>query len=256
MRVHLVQFDIAWEEPERNYAAVRRLVGGAAVEPGDLIVLPEMFDTGFSFAVERTADESGRSRGFLAELAREHGATVVGGVTVREGSGARNRAVVFGPGGTPLMHYDKTRLFPLGTPSEASRFSAGPGEVGCFVWNGVRVAPLICYDLRFPELFLAGLRAGAEVFVVIANWLEHRHAHWRALAVARAIENQAYVVAVNRCGKDPVAAYMGESLVLSPRGEVVAEGGRGDEVVSAVVDAAEVRTWREKLPAWRERLGM
>lgn len=114
------------------------------------------------------------------------------------------------------------------------------------------VCPAICYDLRFPELFRAGLALGAQAYALGANWPAERAHHWRALIIARAIENQAFVFAVNRVGCDPALEYAGGSLIVSPMGDVLAEGDDTVRVISAEISPGEVHAWREKFPAWRD----
>lgn len=255
LRVHLVQLDIAWEDRPANRARVGALVADAGVEPGDLIVLPEMFDTGFSFNIAATADHDGATQAFLKELARTTRTSVVGGFTALGPDGrGRNRALAIGPGGDLLAQYDKSHLFPLGQPSEAASFTPGRG-VSTFEWAGVplRVAPLICYDLRFPELFGDALALGAEAYCIIANWPRRRDTHWRALAIARAIENQAYIFAVNRTGNDPTLEYAGGSLIIDPRGVILGEADAREQVLSGLVTREEVTFWRKSFSAWRER---
>lgn len=268
VHVHLIQLDIQWENPAANRERVSRLIEGADVAAGDLILLPEMFDTGFSFNTARTADASGESRRFLAELARHTGAFIIGGVTVNEdagppgpapaagSAGARNRAIVAAPTGEVIAHYDKRRLFPLGSPSEAGSLSPGT-EPAVFEWGAgaaaMRVCPLICYDLRFPELFQDGLKHGAEAFAVIANWPVDRAAHWRALLIARAIENQAFIFGVNRVGRDPKLTYGGGSVVVDPLGKIIAEADSREVVLSAEVSRSTLDDWRGRFPAWKSR---
>lgn len=256
MHVHLLQLDICWEDAAENRRRVAELVRGHAMAAGDLVLLPEMFDTGFSFNVDVTEDRDGASRQFVRDLARERGVTIVAGITVVDGEReARNRAIVAGAVGDVLATYDKRRLFPLGSPSEATSLTAGDA-VTLFDWNGLKVSPLICYDLRFPELFGEGLRAGAQAFALIANWPVDRRAHWRALVIARAIENQAFVFAVNRVGADPKLRYGGGSLVVDPMGVVLAEGDGAEGVVSAAVDPRVLEAWRGRFPSWKARGGV
>jgi omega-amidase len=294
MRVHLLEFDIVWEDKAGNHAIVRSMLEGAAaeVQPGDLVLMPEMFDTGFSFNVEAIADglvagpgadaEPGEDRGptasFLSALAQRWGVWVIAGQTLRVrgltsrrgGAMGVNRALLIDPAGTIVGHYDKVHPFSYGHESErylggraVQRWRVGPsGEPASTI-----VSPVICYDLRFPELFRAAMDTAQppEVFVVLANWPASRAHHWRSLCVARAIENQAYVVGVNRIGRDPHLEYAGTSLIVDPMGGVVAEspgacgvgvseaGACPPGVISATLDLASLREWRARFPALRDR---
>ena len=256
MRAHLVQSDITWEDKDANHERLGAMLADAGVEPGDLVVLPEMFDTGFSLNLEATGVDPERSEAFVVELARSTRATVVGGYAAAGPDGrGRNRTLVAGPGGDELARYDKIHPFSFGR--EGERFDGGD-RVVAFDWVGpegerLRVCPVTCYDLRFPELFRAGLEHGAEAFTVIANWPSPRRDHWRALLIARAIENQAFVFGVNRSGVDPNVTYAGGSLGVDPRGRVLGEGGREPEVVSVEADPSRVGAWREAFPALRDR---
>ena len=258
MRAHLIQLDIAWEDKRANFDKVERLLSRAdpPVQTGDLVVLPEMFDTGFSFNIGATADENGETLRYLTQLAADSGVTVHGARTVRKAGRdhAENRATVVGPGGAVLADYAKIHPFSYG--KEQERFEGG-GEVVVYRWEVpggqfCTVCPAVCYDLRFPELFRIGLTKGAEVFAIGANWPEARAAHWRALLIARAIENQAFVLGVNRTGRDPNVAYAGGSIAVGPRGEVLGELKNEEGVLSVEVDPREVRAWREQLPAWKD----
>jgi predicted amidohydrolase len=161
----------------------------------------------------------------------------------------RNVATVAGPVGQVLCEYTKFHPFPLGP--EINTFHPGDQTL-LFEWGGLQVAPVICYDLRFPELFRRALQMGAECFAIIACWPTVRLSHWRALCIARAIENQAFVFACNRTGEEPGNSYSGGSLIVSPMGDVLAEGSAASQVVSAEVDPGVLRRWREQVPAWKD----
>jgi omega-amidase len=283
MRAHLVQLDIAWEDKECNYRKVEQLVTRADPDEGDLVVLPEMFDTGFSLNIETTADKDGATLKFLMRLAGDLGVFLQGARTVHacHSELAENHAVVIAPSGEPILEYAKIHPFSFGRESE--RFQGGR-EVVTYRWEGpsntggrgsaaqaasgtkessgakaaggsdggLTVCPAICYDLRFPELFRMGLAKGAELHAIGANWPEPRQQHWRALLVARAIENQTFVLGVNRTGNDPNLKYIGGSIALGPKGEVLGELGAEETVLSVEIDPREVRSWREKFPAWRD----
>ncbi|MFZ4573818.1 MAG: nitrilase-related carbon-nitrogen hydrolase [Phycisphaerales bacterium] len=249
MHAHLLQIDPAWEDAPTNFAAAAASARLARPAPGDLVVLPEMFDTGFSMNVAKTTDR-GATLDAMGAIASEHGVCVVGGRTVAGAAGkGRNVATAVGPGGEVLCEYTKCHPFTLG--GEHLSFESGDGP-RVFEWKGLRIAPIICYDLRFPELFRRAMVMGAEAFVVIACWPATRHAHWRALLPARAIENQAYVLGCNRSGSDPKLEYMGGSMAVSPTGETLAETFERGSILKVEVDPGAVRRWREKFPAWKD----
>jgi predicted amidohydrolase len=248
MHIFAVQFDIVWEDKAANYAKVRRLLSKATPSPDSLIVLPEMFATGFSLNLGVTQQNSSREdECFLAQLAQEHRACVVGGV-VAPGSNqmGRNDAAVFGPDGRLLSRYTKIHPFTLG--GEGERHEVGK-RVITFEWGGFIVAPFVCYDLRFPEVFRAASRAGANLFTVIALWPNKRQQHWLTLLQARAIENQAFVVGVNRVGIEPNLVYAGRSVVVDPHGVIVADAGEQERVLATSIDVAEATAWRGYFPA-------
>lgn len=232
------------------------------VGPGDLVLLPEMFDSGFSLNTGTTADD-GTTQAWLARLADDLGAVVMGGRTVagcaNGGCGkATNHATVFAPGsdgGEPRLLCDYAKLHPFTYGRESEKFVGGR-HVETFLWESggeaLTVCPTICYDLRFPELYRIGLEKGAEVFTCIANFPAARQGHWRALAIARAIENQAFMLAVNRRGKDPHLPYAGGTIALDARGEIIGELGDEEAVLTVELDVPAFRAWREEFPAWRD----
>ncbi len=243
------QLDLVWEDKIANYDKARKWLDG--VEPGSLVLLPEMFPTGFSMNVaaisEGTPSETER---FLSELARERGICLVAGVVTPGDDGrGRNEAVVFDAEGKLLSRYCKLHPFTFG--GESQHYQRG-AEIVTFPWAGFVVAPFICYDLRFPEVFRAAVQRGATLFVVIANWPSRRVNHWITLLRARAIENQAYVVAVNRCGNDPKLEYPGRSLVIDPQGEILQDAGDSERCISALIDPEVVVSWRAQFPALQD----
>jgi omega-amidase len=245
--------DIVWEDKQANYDKAERLIARAGPGRGDLLLLPEMFDTGFSFNVERTADADLATLKYLTQLAQDLEVYVQGSRTVLENGRAENRATVIGPDGKVLADYAKIHPFSLG--KEHERFPGGTDVVTFSLPAGegtLTVCPAICYDLRFPELFRIGLQRGAGLFTLGANWPQSRAHHWRSLLIARAIENQAIVLGVNRTGTDPNLVYAGGSIAVGPRGEILGELGPEEAPLSVEVEAGEVRAWRDKFPAWRD----
>lgn len=252
MRAHLVQLDIKWEQPQANARRVEELLGRADIQPFDLILLPEMFDTGFSLNTEATADKHGETLSFLARLAEDLGCYVQGGRTVRDChcAKAQNRMSVLTPTGDLACEYAKVHPFSFGR--EPERFEGGT-RVETWAWRAggesSLVCPAVCYDLRFPELFRIGASRGAEVFALGACWPAARQHHWRSLAIARAIENQACMLAVNRTGDDPHLQYAGGSIAVDAQGEILGELGDAEGVLSVTLDMGALRAWRGRFPA-------
>lgn len=248
MQLVACQLDIAWEDKPENFRRVREMLAAADVQPGALVALPEMFATGFSMHVDTIAEaEDGPTHVFLAELAAELKSHVVGGVVTRASDGrGRNDAVVFGPDGRQVARYAK--LHPFSFVGETKHYQAG-SELTAFRSGEFNVAPFVCYDLRFPEAFRLAVARGAELMVVIANWPAPRDAHWRALLPARAIENQCYVLAVNRAGSDPHVPYAGSSMIVTPRGETAAIADARPQVLTAEIDRQPLLEYRREFPA-------
>ena len=248
MNVIALQHDIAWEDKPANFAKVRKLLTEIAPPKGSLVALPEMFATGFSMKADTIAEAyGGPTEQFLANTAREFGVGLVAGAAMlgRDGR-AQNKALVFSPTGELLAFYAKMQPFTPG--GEPEHYQAGQKPVA-FHWEDCTVSPFICYDLRFPEIFRAAAAADRpELFVLIANWPEKRIQHWVRLLQARAIENQAYVVGVNRLGSDPYYTYPGRSLIIDPQGEILADAGGREGCIRAQLDLAALRKYREGLP--------
>ena len=245
MRIAAVQHDIVWEDREANFERlapqVRRAVGAGA----ELVLLTETFSTGFSMTPGIGEPEDGPSARFLAAQAAEHGVWVGGSAPeiARDGALPYNSFVLAGPDGT-THRYRKLNPFTHG--GERERFRAGTGPVTVEV-GGLRITPFICYDLRFADVFW---RAAPEtdVYLVPANWPAPRRQHWQTLLVARAIENQAYVVGCNRVGTaGDGTEHTGDSRIVSPMGELLATAAGVETIVLADVEAAEVRATRDRL---------
>lgn len=251
MNVVIVQFDIAWEDKPANHKKIHTLLTKATVAPNSLIILPEMFDTGFSMNVDATAqDDSRESESFLKRLADAFRSAVLGGVIGRTRDGdACNQAVAFSPEGEELVRYQKMQPF---TPLGEDRVYQAGDRHEIFEWEGVKIAPFICYDLRFPEIFRQAAKDGAEFLPVIASWPAARSEHWVRLLQARAIENQAYVVGVNRCGTDPGLRFDGRSVVFDPMGQSMFEADENEQVVATTIDAESIRSWRNEFPALQD----
>jgi predicted amidohydrolase len=250
MKVGLIQHDIVWEQPEATCEHVAPMIAEAAGKGARLIVLSEMFATGFSMRPEHTAeDEGGPVEQFLVAQARQHDAYLIGSIAQRGADGAyRNNAVVAAPDGA-VQRYAK--IHPFTYSGEHEHYDAGHGHLTVDV-DAFRMSVFVCYDLRFADEFWV-LARDTDAYVVVANWPESRREHWRVLLRARAVENQAYVIGVNRVGSGGKLAYTGDSAVIAPAGEVLAEASAGEAVVIVEIDPATVSHTRRSMPFLDDR---
>ena len=250
MKVAALQYDIVWRDRGANFALLEPLIAQAARAGARLIVLPEMFSTGFVMDADVGEPENGESSGFLGRMATTHGAWVAGTCPEIADGDPRpfNSFVVAGPSGT-LHRYRKIHPFTYG--GEHERFRAGSEPVTIDI-DGVRTSLFVCYDLRFADEFWSRA-TGTDLYVVPANWPTSRRDHWTALLKARAIENQAYVIGCNRIGAGGGLSYSGDSMIIDPLGEVLADAGNAATTVVADVDASHVAAVRERFPFLRDR---
>ncbi len=253
LRIALAQFDVRVGEPEANLATARRMVAEAARQGAKLVLLPELWGSGYDLphaARYATPTDAGLFAEMTA-LAREHDLYLAGSLLEAADGRFYNTLLLTGPEG-PLATYRKVHLFRL---MEEDHYLA-PGEspvVASTPWGATGLA--ICYDLRFPELFRGYAVQGARLILLPAQWPARRVEHWRTLVRARAIEDQCFVAACNRVGRDPGSdAFGGRSALVSPRGEVLVEGSEDDEaLLIAEADLAEVERVREHIPVLQDR---
>jgi omega-amidase len=240
----LIQTTLAWHDPVANRAHFQALLEQA--RGADLVILPEMFSTGFSMDSAALAEpEDGPTTSWLREQARSLGAVICGSLIIQASDGSyRNRLLWARPDGS-LAHYDKRHLFRMA--GEHKHYSAGETQV-LLELKGWRVRPLICYDLRFPVWSRDA--GGTDLLLYTANWPAARRLHWNRLLPARAIENLCYVAAVNRIGEDGKGhAYAGDSQVLDFQGEPLLAAEAGDGVFRVTLSAGELAAYRERFPA-------
>lgn len=252
LTIAAVQHDIVWESPQANLEARGRDAAAAASRGARLVLFSEMFATGFSMAAARLAEPpGGPTESFLSAAARRLKVWCAGSLPHRTPGFERptNRLLLAGPHGE-LHGYSKMR--PFSFAGEHEHYSAGTQALTVGV-DGVRITPFICYDLRFGELF-RGPAADTDCYVVVANWPAARRSHWTALLRARAIENQAYVVGVNRIGADGNGhAYSGDSVVFDPLGERVAAADDAAGLLFAEINPEMVADVRRRFPFLADR---
>lgn len=242
LNVTLIQTELHWEQPEANRAMLAERIANCGKT--DLIVLPEMFATGFSMnAADHAETMDGPSVAWMAEQAAARDAVITGSLMMKTDDGYRNRLVWMPPDGN-YRYYDKRHLFRMAGEHE----SYAPGERRLIVeLNGWRICPLVCYDLRFPVF--SRNRGDYDLLVYVANWPSPRRRHWSALLAARAIENLSYIVGVNRVGDDGNGHhYSGDSTVIDMAGEVLFAGAGQAFCQAVTLDAEALAKWRERLP--------
>ncbi|MDZ4829013.1 MAG: nitrilase-related carbon-nitrogen hydrolase [Phycisphaerae bacterium] len=252
MLLAAVQSDTTWHDPATSRAGIERLLDDAALPAGSLALLPELCDVGFTIDLDRVLPST--APGWAAAQAKRRDMHLAVGYPRRadapgEDGMGRNECAIARPDGSLAPAYAKVHPFGVGRETEA--YSGGERIVLVTV-GPFTACPLICYDLRFPELWRLATLAGADLFLIGASWPAERQHHWRSLLIARAIENQAFVVACNRVGSDPTLHYAGGSLIIGPSGDVLAEGGDSATVIAAECDAQSLAVWRRKFPALRD----
>ena len=236
-----LQLDIVWEDPAENFRRTEVLVREAVDRGARVLALPELFATGFSMRSEEMAARAAEVRAFLADTAVRHGVWVIGGYAEPGAERPANACGIFAPSGNEVLHYRK--IHPFSLVSESEHYEAGR-DLFTLEIEGVRVTPLICYDLRFPELFRSAATA-TDLYVVIANWPTRRAHAWRTLLAARAIDDQAWMLGVNRVGEAEGHPHRGDTTLLDPWGEVLATLADTPGVVTGNVDAAVVTDARK-----------
>jgi predicted amidohydrolase len=253
MKISLIQLDIAFGNPEVNYAAAERRIREAAAAGPDCLILPELWTTGYDLTrLNQIADAGGRqTKALISALAQEYGINIVAGsVASKQSAGITNSMFVFNREGGLAGEYSKLHLFRL---MDEHLYLQPGGAKGLFTLDGALCAGLICYDIRFPEWVRAHTSLGAEVLFVSAEWPEPRLAHWRALLISRAIENQCYVIACNRAGADPANTFAGHSMIIDPWGEIVCEAAESEVILSGEIDLHKVRQVRQQIPIFADR---
>ncbi|MGE7136853.1 amidohydrolase [Luteibacter sp. NPDC031894] len=254
LTVSLIQGATRWHDAPGNREYYGNLVRGAA--PSDLIVLPETFLSGFTNDTLANAEAmDGPSVAWMRALSAEVNATLTGSLVIRDGDTVYNRLIWASPDGA-MAWYDKRHLFRMA--GEHTRYGGG-NERLIVELKGWRILPQVCYDLRFPVWLRNGRREDAaggmdyDLALFVANWPAPRRQPWRTLLRARAIENLAYVIGVNRVGVDGNdLPYAGDSAVVDPVGEPLVELGTQEQVVTIVLDPAPLKAHRDRFPAWMD----
>jgi predicted amidohydrolase len=251
VKIAAVQHDIVWEDREANFVRLEPMIAAAATAGARLVVLTEMYSTGFSMATERIAEPlGGPSARFLVEQAQRHQVWVCGSIPehVDETPLPFNCLVLAAPDGA-CHRYRK--IHPFSYSGEHERFAAGHEHVTVDV-EGLRCSLFVCYDLRFADEFWP-LAPMTDCYIVVANWPASRREHWKTLTRARAIENQAYLVGVNRVGRGGSLDYAGDSCIVDPLGSAIAEAAGSEAILVAEVEPEAVVDVRARVPFLADR---
>lgn len=240
---------MAWEDKAANLRHYEDLIR-AIPAPRQVVLLPEMFSTGFTMQPAPHAETmAGPTVNWMQETARKHRIILCGSIIIQERGHYYNRLIWMQPDGV-FYHYDKRHLFTYA--GEQKQYTPGNKRLIVQV-NGWRICPLICYDLRFPVFSRNDAEAAYDLLIYPANWPEKRRTAWRTLLRARAIENQCYVAGINRVGVDGNGhPYSGDSAVIDPLGEVLWEGGREEEVHTLRLDKTLLTDYRAAFPALKD----
>jgi omega-amidase len=248
MKISIIQYDLVWEDKTSNFRKLSTLIT-PLFNQTDIVVLPEMFNTGFSINQKALAESpEAETFDWLADISRKGKFGICGSYIVKENGKYYNRWIFVTPEGN-YWHYDKRHLFSMS--GENKYFSSGKTRL-VFSFRGVRISPFICYDLRFPVW--SRIRNDCDLIIYVANWPESRQDIWDTLLKARAIENQCYVAGVNRTGTDGTGiAYCGGSVIVDPQGAILATADQNTEIsVTSDISMAELSDLRKFFPFLRD----
>ncbi|MEY8319850.1 carbon-nitrogen family hydrolase [Lachnospiraceae bacterium 46-61] len=251
MKVALAQLDIAWENKQENQKRCCAMLEQAKKQCAELIIFPEMTLTGFSMNTDTYGEtmENSSSIAFFQQKAIEYQIAITFGIIIKNGEKSENHCVTIDETGNIISDYAKIHPFSYG--SESKFYSSGE-NVSFFNIKGIPFSPLICYDLRFPEIFQV-CSIKSHVITIIANWPTPRRCHWISLLKARAIENQCYILGVNRCGSGDGLDYSGDSMIIDPYGKIVAMAKECSQVITADIDDNIVTKYRQEFPLKADR---
>jgi omega-amidase len=244
LKITIFQGYLFWENTDKNLQNISLRLSGIR-EKTDLIILPEMFTTGFSMNANELAEPmDGKTMLWMQKTAKQYNCVITGSIIIKENNNYYNRLIWMRPDGT-YEYYDKRHLFALGKEHET--YTAGNKKL-IVELKGWKICPMICYDLRFP-VWMRNVNEEYDLMIIVANWPERRALHWRTLIPARAVENQAYVIAVNRVGHDGNEVYhSGDSTCISPMGDVIYYKRDEEDLYTFTINGDDPEKTRRALP--------
>lgn len=252
MKIGLGQLDIVWENKRENKIKCEKMIKEAKEKGVDFIIFPEMTLTGFSMNTDFIAEikEESESLQFFKKQAKENNIAIGFGIVFKGvGKKANNNFIIVNENGEEICDYTKIHPFSFG--EEERHYKKGNKLSDCII-KGTRVSPLICYDLRFPEVFQVCSNK-SELIVIIANWPHQRRAHWFTLLKARAIENQCFIAGINRCGFENGVQYMGDSMIVDPYGEIITRPSDKEGIIIKDIDTSIAYQYRNEFKLKEDR---
>lgn len=253
LKLSLIQCNQVWEDKKTNLAHYEKLLEGVQT-PVDIIVFPEMFQTAFSMnAVKLAETMDGESMRWLKKMAKKYDCAITASLIIQENDQFYNRMVFIQAEGL-VQYYDKRKLFSLA--KEEQTFTPGTSN-SIFEYKGWKILLQVCYDLRFPEIMRNKVENNVfayDLMINVANWPEKRSLHWRTLLQARAIENQAYVIGVNRVGEGGNGLmYSGDSSIIDPVGKILSHVSHDEKVINEEIDFETLEIVRKTMPFLKDR---
>jgi len=248
MQFHAIQHDVVPNDWKSTRVTIEKQIVDANPRANDFLVLCEMSDTGWSMQLDSITGIG--TLDWACGIAKRLGVWIQVGWADLVGSRGHNCVSICSPAGEPIATY--TKIFTCNPLGENDYYDGGE-ELVVVDLGEVKICPLICYDVRFPELWRPAAISGVDVFTVSSSWPKQRISHWHSLLIARALENQAFVVAANRVGEDAIATWGGNSLICTPLGELLAQGTNTEiETCSATIDSQLARSWRKEFPVFED----
>ena len=253
-KVSILQMDITDGNPQKNRAKAVFLINQAAREKPDVILLPEMWTTGFYFEdLDCSCDNSGEpTLELLRDLAKLHNINIVAGTIADRVAGSiYNRAYIIDRSGKVISSYDKIHLFSM---AEEGKHIAAGDQLCVFYLDGIKCGIITCYDLRFPELARSLALEGIKLMFVPAQWPASRLKHWETLLMARAIENQVFLAAANRGAGEAIGEYAGGSMLLDPWGETITKARPCEEIIYGTINLGVIEEIKKKIDIFKDRV--
>jgi len=249
MKIALAQINIAWENPKENLIKCENFIKNASEKKADLIIFPEMALTGFTMNINSLKLKEEFILEWAKRKAFENNINISLGYGIKCGEKGKNKFCVVSPKNTILGLY--TKIHPFSYSKEDEKYYKGNEIISCKVGEA-SITPFICYDLRFPEIFQIASKK-SEIIIVIASWPKEREEHWVTLLKARAIENQCFIIGVNRVGEGDGLEYSGASLIFDPLGNSLNEKINKEELIIKDINLSSIKEVREKINIKRDR---